>query len=69
MATLTEKRSSASASPKKIDDAPPVRLRTRTEVRDYLAKHLTPVRRGPKGQPIYAQKDLESLNVLFPEDC
>ena len=69
MATLTEKRSGVSEGPKKVGDAPPVRLKTRAEVREYLAKHLTPVRRGPKGQPIYAQKDLESLNVLFPEDC
>ena len=46
----------------------PVRLKTRAEVRAYLAKHLTPVRYGPKGQPFYAQKDLESLNVIFPDD-
>ena len=68
MPTLTEK-SRGTQVHKITADADTIRLRTRAEVRDYLAKHLTPVRRGPKGQPIYAQKDLESLNVLFPEDC
>ena len=48
--------------------AEPVRLKTRAEVRDYLAKHLIPVRFGPKGQPFYSQQDLESLNVIFPDD-
>ena len=46
----------------------PLRLKTTEEVREYLARHLTPVRLGPKGQPIYALEDLASLNVIFPED-
>ena len=47
---------------------PPLRLKNTEEVREFLAKHLTPVRWGPKGQPIYAHKDLAALNVIFPED-
>ena len=46
----------------------PIRLRTPDEAEEYLRKHLTPVRYGPNGQPIYAMKDLERLNVIFPED-
>ncbi|MCY3022550.1 MAG: hypothetical protein NTW87_26520 [Planctomycetota bacterium] len=50
-------------------DGPPLLLKTGKEVREYLAAHLTPVRRGPKGQPIYAQKDIEKLNVIFYPDA
>ena len=50
---------------KAANDGPPVRLKTGAEVREYLAAHLKPVRRGPKGQPIYAQKDIEKLNVII----
>jgi hypothetical protein len=43
-------------------------LKTWSELREYLSAHLKPVRRGPKGQPIYAQKDLESLNIILPDE-
>ncbi len=43
----------------------PVYLRTREEVRTYLAAHLKPVRFGPKGQPIYSHEDIEKLNVIL----
>ena len=46
----------------------PLRLKTHEEVEEYLARHLRPVRFGPKGQPIYALKDMEALNVIFPDD-
>jgi uncharacterized OB-fold protein len=62
-------KSAKRASAKHPGDGEPVRLKTREEVSTYLAKHLKPVRFGPKGQPIYALKDIENLNVLFPEDC
>jgi hypothetical protein len=52
-------------SAKAADDSHRVRLNTSAEVRAYLAAHLTPVRYGPKGQPIYAQKDIEKLNVII----
>ncbi len=70
MPTLTKKTSPLRlkhpAPPaKRADDEPRVRLNTSAEVRAYLAEHLTPVRFGPKGQPIYAQKDIEKLNVII----
>ncbi len=46
----------------------PVYLKTSEEVGEYLATHLTPVRWGPKGQPIYALADIEALNIILPED-
>ena len=46
----------------------PVYLKNSDEVGEYLAKHLTPVRWGPKGQPIYALADIESLNIKLPDD-
>lgn len=46
-----------------------VLLKTDAEVEAYLAAHLTPVRYGPKGQPIYAGADIEKLNVLFRDDA
>ena len=46
----------------------PVYLKFSDEVGEYLAKHLTPIRWGPKGQPIYALADIESLNIIIPED-
>ena len=46
----------------------PLLLKTEEEVSAFLAEHLTPVRRGPKGQPIYAQKDIEKLNVRLYAD-
>lgn len=46
----------------------PVYLKSSEEVGEYLSKHLTPVRLGPKGQPIYALADIESLNIILPED-
>ena len=54
---------------KAADDSPPVRLKTRAEVRAYLAAHVKPVRYGPKGQPIYALADIAKLNVLFRDDA
>ncbi len=68
MSTTIEKPGSATAKTDKTVAAPPVRLKTWSELREYLAKHLKPVRRGPKGQPIYAQKDLESLNIIWPDE-
>jgi hypothetical protein len=44
---------------------PPILLHTDAQVREYLAAHLTPVRYGPKGQPIYALKDRERLNIII----
>jgi hypothetical protein len=55
----------APARAKAAGHGAPVRLNTSAEVRAYLAAHLTPVRFGPKGQPIYAQKDIEKLNVII----
>lgn len=52
----------------KIVEKHPSELRTREQVRAYLAAHLTPVRFGPKGQPIYAHEDIEKLNVRFFPD-
>jgi hypothetical protein len=46
----------------------PLLLKTEEEVAAYLAAHLKPVRRGPKGQPIYSQKDIEKLNVRLYAD-
>lgn len=48
--------------------AEPVRLLTRKEEREYLAKHLKPVGFGPKGQPLYAKEDIDALNVILPDD-
>ncbi|HLX62071.1 MAG TPA: hypothetical protein VKX17_12385 [Planctomycetota bacterium] len=74
MPTMTKRapapRGKASTAPTKgRDNGPPLLLKTEEEVAAYLAEHLTPVRRGPKGQPIYAQKDIEKLNVrLYADD-
>ena len=46
----------------------PIRLKTRKEEREYLAKHLTPVGFGPKGQPLYAKEDIDALNIILPDD-
>jgi len=46
----------------------PIRLKTRQEERDYLAKHLKPVGYGPKGQPLYAKEDIDALNIILPDD-
>ena len=45
--------------------APPVLLHTDEEIDAYLAAHLTPVRYGPKGQPIYAYEDHAKLNIII----
>jgi hypothetical protein len=50
------------------DESAPLLLKTRQEAREYLAKHLKPVGHGPKGQPLYAKKDIDSLNIILPED-
>ncbi len=47
--------------------AQPIRLRTWDEYSAYLAKHLKPVRRGPKGQPIYDAKEVSALNIIPPD--
>ena len=66
MPAMTKRPNSSRRKPAKAaGDGPPVRLHTSAEVRAYLAAHLTPVRYGPKGQPIYAQKDIEKLNVVI----
>ena len=70
MLTTTKKaRPELRIPAKAADDGPPLLLKTEKEVRDYLAAHLTPVRRGPKGQPVYAQKDIEKLNVRLYADA
>ena len=58
-----------SRSEKPADDDPPLKLKTAKEIREYLAAHLTPVRFGPKGQPICAHDDLAKLNVIFYPDA
>jgi len=55
-------------APKTVKGSP-LLLRTRKEVREYLAAHLTPVSHGPKGQPIYAHEDLQKLNVILYPDA
>ena len=71
MPTLTKRPNSSRRKPpaKAAADGPPLLLKTEEEVSAYLAEHLTPVRRGPKGQPIYAQKDIEKLNVRLYADA
>lgn len=70
MPIATRKPSPSRRKPAKAENAePPLLLKSGKEVREYLAAHLTPVRRGPKGQPIYAQKDIEKLNVIFYPDA
>jgi len=69
MSTTTKKPSPSRRKPANIANVePPLLLRTEKEVQEYLAAHLTPVRRGPKGQPIYSQKDIEKLNVRLYAD-
>ena len=46
----------------------PIRLKTREEATEYLARHLTPVGHSPRGFPIYAKKDIDALNIVLPED-
>ena len=53
---------------KAVDAGPPVRMKTWSELSAYLAKHLKPVRRGPKGQPIYSHEEMESLNIIWPDE-
>ncbi len=62
--TLTTVSAPPSGAPKEK----PICLKTRREAREYLAKHLKPVGFGPKGQPLYAKKDIDSLNIILPED-
>ena len=51
-----------------VTTCPPLALNTDEEVSAYLAAHLTPIRYGPKGQPIYAHEDIAKLNVrLYPD--
>ena len=47
--------------------AEPVYLNNSEELRQYLATHLTPVRMGPKGQPIYRIEDIEALRIVLPD--
>ena len=66
MLAMTKKSNRSSHNPAKTGAGDSrLRLNTSAEVREYLAAHLTPVRYGPKGQPIYAQKDIEKLNVII----
>jgi hypothetical protein len=67
MPTLTKNPKASHRKPANATDGPPVRLKSWSELEEDLAKHLKPVRRGPKGQPIYAQKDLEALNIILPD--
>jgi len=66
MPAMTKRPNSSRRKPAK---APPLLLKTEEEVAAYLSEHLTPVRRGPKGQPIYAQKDIAKLNVRLYADA
>jgi len=45
-----------------------LRLKTWSEAQAYFKEHLTPVRYGPKGQPLYDLKEIEALNVELPEE-
>lgn len=65
-ATLEEIHASPETHKPKLGGEP-LRMKTWAELGEYLAAHLTPVRQGPKGQPVYAQKDLESLNIIWPD--
>lgn len=68
MATMT-KKPARTARAKGPDNGPPVLLKTPAEVREYLAKHLKPVRYGPKGQPIYSHEERMKLNAIFYPDA
>ena len=50
------------------EDEKPLHLKTWREAGEYFKKHLTPVRFGPKGQPIYSGADIDALNVILPEE-
>jgi len=43
---------------------PPAQLKTWQEYSAYLAKHLKPVRFGPKEQPIYDAEQIATLNII-----
>lgn len=45
----------------------PVKLRTRQEASDYLAKHVKPVGHSPNGRPIYNYDDLKRLDIQYPD--
>lgn len=44
-----------------------VALKTWDAVARYKAKHLKPVGRGPKGQPIYAYDEVAALDIQYPD--
>ena len=67
MSTILEEIHTSPETPKPKLRGEPLRIKTWAELGEYLATHLTPVRLGPKGQPVYAQKDLESLNIIWPD--
>lgn len=52
----------------KVAKKKPVHLKTWKEARAYLDEHLTPVRFGPKGQPIYSHEDIEKLDIILPDE-
>ena len=58
-------RDSSSALPQKSKR---VHLKSWSKAAAYFKTHLIPVEHGPKGQPIYAQTDIDALNVSMPED-
>ena len=68
MHALTESHDTKPGADAHATPCPPLTLNTDEEVSAYLAAHLTPVRYGPKGQPIYAHEDIVKLNVrLYPD--
>jgi len=46
-------------------------LRNGEEIRQFFAKHLTPIKKSPSGAPVYRAEDIEELllreNVRLPE--
>ena len=42
-------------------------LRTHEQVAAYKAKHLKPVRFGPKGQPIYDHEEVKALRIKLAD--
>ncbi|HLX62750.1 MAG TPA: hypothetical protein VKX17_15845 [Planctomycetota bacterium] len=65
MATATQSKDAETAPP---SHGKRVRIKTWRDAGAYFKKHLKPVRYGPKGQPIYSRKDIDSLNVILPEE-
>ena len=66
MATALRQRKDSSKTP--VEKIKRLHLKTWSEAQAYFKKHLTPIRHGPKGQPLYALEDIEALNVILPEE-